>query len=139
MTLDYSENDFCQPEEGLDYIFGRMGAIYGAAFMRHWEGVDHKLIRQTWTELLGVHATYRPKIDYALQHMDPKFPPSALAFKELCNQGPQIPAKPAPQIEHKPKTPEQIAKAKRDKEEALATLRNFSSLMKNRQQTMVKN
>lgn len=134
--LDYSESDFCEPSEGMDYVFGRMGAIYGAAFMRHWEGVDVMLVRQTWEEMLGIFLTYRPKLDYALKHMDPSFPPSALAFKNLCNDGPKIPPKPAPKIEYQPKTPEQIAKAQRDKEEALATLREWSSKMKTRQQLM---
>ena len=137
--LDYLESDFCQPEDGMDYVFGRMSAIYGAAFMRHWEGVDVSLVRDTWLEMLGVFLTYRPKLDYALKHMDPKFPPSVLSFKELCNDGPQIPPKPAPLIEHQPKTPEQIAKAQRDKEEALGKLREWSQKLKNRQQVMKSN
>lgn len=122
----YLESDFCQPEDGLDYIFGRMGAIYGAAFMRHWDGVDHGLVRQTWLEILGVAATYRPKIDYALMHMDSKFPPSALAFKEICNQGPVIPSKPHSQITRQP-TQEELRISAQRKEEALAKLREFTA------------
>ncbi len=33
----------CTEDEGLDYIFGKMGAIYGASFVRHWDGVDSAL------------------------------------------------------------------------------------------------
>jgi len=128
--LDYLESDFCQPEDGLDYIFGRMSAIYGASFMRHWEGVDHTLIRQTWLEFLGVFVTYRPKIDYALKHMDPKFPPSALEFKNLCNDGPQIPPKPVPKIVKQPPTQEEIERAEANKQEALAKLREFTQKIK---------
>lgn len=130
MMLDYSESDFCQPEEGLDYIFGRMGAIYGAAFMRHWEGVDHRLIRQTWLELLGIFVTYRPKMDYALKHMDPNFPPSALAFKNLCNEGPQIPPKPVPKIVKQPPTQEELERIEATKQEALSKLRAFTQTLK---------
>jgi len=90
----YSESDFCQPEQGLDYIFGKMSAIYGAVFTRHWEGVDPSLVRQVWKDECGVALTYRPKIDYALKHMSPERPPSALAFAKLLNDGPRIPDKP---------------------------------------------
>jgi len=123
--LDYSESDFCQPEDGLDYIFGRMGAIYGAAFMRHWDGVDPLLIRQTWMELLGRYATYKPSMDYALKYMNADYPPSAIAFAKLCNTGPRIPDKPHSIITKQP-TQEEIEEGKRIKEEALAKLREFT-------------
>jgi hypothetical protein len=71
--LPYSESDFCKPDDGLDYVFGKMSAIYGSVFTR---------------------LTYRPKIDYALKHMSPERPPSALAFAKLLNDGPRIPDKP---------------------------------------------
>ena len=54
--------------------------------MRHWDGVDINLVRQTWMEILGRHATYRPIMDWALTHMNPDYPPSALAFKDLCTK-----------------------------------------------------
>jgi hypothetical protein len=133
---NYSESDFCQADQGIDYIFGRMGAIYGAAFMRHWDGVDHGLVRQTWLELLGVHATYKPKIDYALNHMDAKFPPSALAFKQLCNDGPRIPSKPNTLITKQP-TQEEIRNAAKAKEEALAKLREFTSSFKQKSVSII--
>jgi hypothetical protein len=37
---NYLETDFCTKEDGLDYIFAVMGATYGAAFNRHFEGMD---------------------------------------------------------------------------------------------------
>jgi dTDP-D-glucose 4,6-dehydratase len=60
----YLESDFCSADDGLDYIFGKMGAIYGASFSRHWDGVDLRLVRDTWKEMLGVYATYKPTIDF---------------------------------------------------------------------------
>ena len=92
--LPYSESDFCKPDDGLDYVFGKMSAIYGSVFTRHWEGVDPSLVRQVWKEECGSRLTYRPKIDYALKHMSPERPPSALAFAKLLNDRPRIPDKP---------------------------------------------
>jgi len=45
---NYLETDFCSTEEGLDFIFGYMGAVYGASFTRHWEGVEADFVRQVW-------------------------------------------------------------------------------------------
>ena len=92
--LPYSESDFCSQDNGLDYIFGKMSAIYGATFTRHWDGVDVNLVRQVWKDECGAMLTYRPKLDYALKHMNAERPPSALAFCKLLNDGPRIPDKP---------------------------------------------
>lgn len=92
--LPYSESDFCSQDHGLDYVFGKMSAIYGSAFTRHWEGVEPALVRQVWQDECGKSLTYRPKLDYALKHMNPDRPPSALAFAKLLNEGPRIPDKP---------------------------------------------
>ena len=118
---NYSETDFCQAEEGLDYIFGRMSAIYGAAFLRHWEGVDHNLIRQEWANQLGRFLTYRPSMDFAIDKLNEEFVPSAIKFRNLCNQGPEIPVKPLLQIERKLTIHEQI-ESDRIRTEALARL-----------------
>lgn len=96
---NYSENDFCEKDEGLDYIFGMMGAIYGATFNRHWDGMDLNLVRQVWREKLGGFLTYKPSLDFALNRLDGNFPPSAITFRELCNAGPEIPTKPVVMIE----------------------------------------
>jgi len=118
---NYSETDFCEVEQGLDYIFGRMSAIYGAAFLRHWEGVDHNLIRQEWANQLGRFLTYRPSMDFAISKLNEEFVPSAIKFRNLCNQGPDIPNKPMVQIERKKTIHEQI-ETERVKKEALAKL-----------------
>lgn len=105
---NYSEADFCDPESGLDYVFGYMGAIYGATFNRHWEGMDLGLVRQVWKEKLGMFLTYKPSLDFALSKMDANFPPSALRFRELCNLGPNIPSPPVLRIE------KQLTQAEKD-------------------------
>jgi len=110
---NYSQND-CTQDEGLDYIFGRMSAIYGAAFLRHWEGVDLNLVRQEWQRQLGNFLTYRPSMDYAIDRMDGNFVPSAIKFREFCNAGPAVPRDEL-QITHDPKPvdPEVVVEAKR--------------------------
>ncbi|MES2586981.1 MAG: hypothetical protein V4536_08690 [Pseudomonadota bacterium] len=119
----YSANDFCSIESGIKYLFARMGAIYGASFTRHWEGVDELMIRQTWGELLGVYATYRPSMDFALKHMG-KFVPSAIEFKDLCKQAGRIPSKPHSMITKQP-TQAELATTAVQKEKALADWDRF--------------
>ena len=113
----WNENDFCDADSGFDYIFSKMNAIYGATFANHWRDVDPALIRQVWIEECGRMLTWRPKMDYALQHMNPDRPPSALAFKKLLNDGPLIPDKPNYHLERQLTTAE-VAEQKRRGEEA---------------------
>ena len=129
MMSNYSEQDFCSPDQGLDYIFGKMGAIYGAAFTRHWDGVDLGLVRDTWKEMLGIYATYKPTIDFALNSMDKAFVPSAIAFKELCSQAGRIPVKPERTITHQ-LTQEEIQKNAKAREEAIAAIRAWKAGLK---------
>lgn len=123
--LAYSASDFCPADQGLDYIFGKMSAIYGASFTRHFEGVDPQLIRDTWKEMLGVYATYKPAIDFALKYMDKTFPPSAIAFTELCEQSGRIPVKPEQTLTHQ-KLESEILADQKAKEEALLKIREFT-------------
>jgi len=127
---DYLASDFTTTDNGLDYIFGKMGAIYGAAFTRHWDGVNLGLVRQTWKEMLGIYATYKPTLDFALNSMDKSFIPSAIAFKDLCSQAGRIPVKPDATITHQ-KTQAEIEKAKIAKEEALAKIKQWTSKLTN--------
>jgi len=129
LEIEWRAADFCQPEDGLDYIFGRMGAIYGASFTRHWDGVDVNLVRQTWLELLGKYATYRPSMDYALKHMNPDYPPSALAFAKLCNSGYRIPVKPSETLT-RTLTQAEIEAGQAAKEEALKKMREMVARFK---------
>lgn len=127
--LAYSPSDFCTADQGLDYIFGKMGAIYGASFTRHWESVDLSMVRQTWGEILGRYATYKPTIDFALRSMNTSFVPSALAFRELCTQAGRIPDKPHSVITKQP-TQAELRVTEEEKEKALAKIRSFTGSMK---------
>lgn len=117
----YSETDFCTQDQGLDYIFGRMMAIFGAPFNRHFDGLDPDFVRQEWKNQLGRFLTYRPSMDFAIAKLDGEFIPSAIKFRNLCNSGPEIPVKPMVQIERKKTLHEQI-EADRVKAEGLARL-----------------
>jgi hypothetical protein len=125
----WNENDFCDADSGFDYVFSKMNAIYGATFANHWRDVDPNLVRQVWIEECGRGLTYRPKMDYALQHMNPDRPPSALAFKKLLGEAPRIPDKPETLITKQPTLHEQIAAAAA-KEKALAMLREMTQKMR---------
>lgn len=94
----YSETDFCTQDQGLDYIFGRMMAIFGAPFNRHFDGLDPDFVRQEWKNQLGRFLTYRPSMDFAIAKLDGEFIPSAIKFRNLCNAGPEIPVKETLQI-----------------------------------------
>jgi hypothetical protein len=96
---NYLETDFCTKDEGLDYIFGRMLAIFGASFNRHFDGINPEFVRDEWKNQLGRFLTYRPSMDYAIDRLDGEFVPSAIKFRNLCNAGPHIPAKPVLLIE----------------------------------------
>lgn len=120
----YSETDFCTQDQGLDYIFGRMMAIFGAPFNRHFDGLDPDFVRQEWKTQLGKFLTYRPSMDFAIAKLDGEFIPSAIKFRNLCNAGPEIPVKPLVQIERKKTLHEQIL-ADKAKAEALAKFAQF--------------
>jgi hypothetical protein len=120
----YLESDFCDPQEGLDYIFGYMSGVYGATFTRHFERVDPDLVRGVWLKELGKFLVYKPSLDYALAHLPATNPPSAITFRNLCNAGPSIPEKPVMKIERQ-RSQYEIARAEIAKAEALAKLKEL--------------
>lgn len=119
---NYSESDFCTADAGLDFAFSYMAAVYGASFVRHWDGVESEVIRQVWREQLGRFATYRPSLEYALAHLPANFPPSAIAFRNLCNSGPSIPDKPNTLLAHDAATNKTTPEVR---ERELAAIRAF--------------
>lgn len=125
----YLETDFCSSDDGLDYIFGRMMAIYGSSFARHFDGVDPGLVRQEWKKQLGTFLTYRPSMDFAIDSLDGDFVPSAIKFRNLCNSGPEIPVKPVPQITRQ-RTQAEIAATEAEKAKARAMLEEMKAKYK---------
>ena len=125
----YSETDFCSPDEGLDYVFTRMNAIFGVPFNRHFDGLDPNVVRQEWKTQLGNFLTYRPTMDYAISMLDGEFIPSAIKFRKLCNDAPAIPIKPLVLIT-KQKTQAELAEVSKNKAEAIAKLKLLRSQFK---------
>ena len=123
--LIYSEADFCKPDFGVKYIFSKMSIIYGTMFRTHWGDMDKQSVVDTWADVLGRYATYRPSMDFEIKNMDSKFIPSAIAFRELCTQGPRIPDRPHSIITKQP-TQAEIAITQKQKEEALLAIRRFT-------------
>ena len=109
-----SATNLFDPDDGLDYVFARMSAIFGSAFTRHWDGIEPELIRQEWKRQLGNFLTYQPSLDYAIDRLNPDFVPSAIKFRDFCNAGPAVPRKEL-RIENKPALvdPQVVAEAKR--------------------------
>ena len=121
IVTEWKAEDFGTAEQGLDYAFANMGAIYGQTFTRNFTGIDPKVVRAAWLAQCGHLLTYRPAVDYALRHMSAEYPPSAIKFRYLL-AATMIPEKPVPKLEVL-KTPEQEAESKRLGEEARAALR----------------
>lgn len=125
----WKQSDFCDADTGFDYVFARMNAVYGAMFQNNWKNVDADIIRQTWKEICGIGLTYRPKMDYALQYMNPERPPSALQFAKLLNEAPRIPDKPDFYIAQQ-KTQAELAQEKQRGEEARKKLSEMLEKMR---------
>jgi len=126
---NYSDDNFCSQDDGLDYIFTKMSAIFGATFTRHFDGVESSIVRETWKEQIGGFLTYKPSMDFALDHLNSEFIPSAIKFRELCNSGPSIPLRGVVQIEHNP-TPVDPEELKRVREEGLRKLKELRNTFK---------
>jgi hypothetical protein len=125
---DYSENDFCTEDDGLDYIFTKLGAIFGATFMRHFDGLQSEVVREVWKEQIGKFLTYRPSMDFAIQHLNSEFIPSAIKFRELCNSGPSIPSNQL-KLENNP-TPLSFEDQEKVKAEGLEKMRELRKIFK---------
>ena len=123
---NYSETDFCKGDQGVKYIFAKMSIIYGVTFRSHWGDIDKQSVIDTWADVLGVYATYRPSMDFALNNMDAKFVPSALTFRDLCKQGPRVPSKPHTLITKQP-TQAEVAMTAKAKNEALDLIAKFTN------------
>ena len=77
-------------EDGLDYIFAYMGAVYGTRFLKNWEGANLDLVRQVWKKEIGQYLKSKDILDYALSNLPPDFPPSAIAFRDICKKSPSV-------------------------------------------------
>ena len=125
MNREYKESDFMSKDEGIKYLFNMLSIIYGARITNHWGEMNLNAVMNVWKEMIGGYLTYRPTLDFALQHLDANsFIPTPMAIKQLCNQAGRIPVKPEATITHQ-KTQAELEATSKAKEEALAKLAEF--------------
>lgn len=102
------------PRAWVERIFNRLHGVYGSQFSGKYHqgvmvnGVDAGLenAMQVWGDELAGFSDHPEAIAYALDNLDPKFPPSSKEFLALCRRAPK---KQAPMIEHKI-SPEELAR-----------------------------
>ena len=102
------------PRSWVERIFNRLHGVYGSQFSGKYHqgvmvnGVDAGLenAMQVWADELGGFSDHPEAIGYALENIDPKFPPSSKEFLALCRRAPK---KQAPMVEHKI-SPEELAR-----------------------------
>jgi hypothetical protein len=86
------------PDSLLDPLFGKLAIRYGDAWFRKWDGIPMNAVRADWAEVLdGFGAA---SIHYGLTNLPADFPPTAAAFKALCNGGPRRDVLMLPRGEH---------------------------------------
>lgn len=78
------------PEDGLAYIFAYMSGVYGNTFLSMWSHVDPEMVKQVWMKELGSYLKSKAILDHALKSLPPDFPPSAVAFRNLCKTSPDV-------------------------------------------------
>lgn len=88
------------PSTWIEAIFTRMTGVYGSRFRSMWDGIDPHLINKTWATELAGFSDKPDAIKYALEHLPADMPPTALAFRKICNMAPDntraLPAPHAP-------------------------------------------
>ena len=76
------------PSPWVDALFARLGAIYGAAFLRQYDGYSVEAVRATWADELGHLADKPHAIKHALENLPRDFPPNVLQFRALAARCP---------------------------------------------------
>ena len=102
------------PRAWVERIFNRLHGVYGSQFSGKYHqgmivnGVDAGLenAMQVWAEELAGFVGHPEALKYAIDNIDPKFPPSSKEFAALCRRAPR---KQVPMVEHK-MSPEELAR-----------------------------
>lgn len=67
-------------------IFTRLKLAYGSAFAAKWQDIPLADVMDDWAMRLGAYTGDAEALSYALEHLPADFPPTAMAFAELCAQ-----------------------------------------------------
>ena len=68
-------------------LFSRLELVYGAALRARWQDLPWTEVMGDWAARLGDFTGDSEAINYALEHLPDDFPPTVIAFKNLCEQG----------------------------------------------------
>lgn len=77
------------PLQAIDRLFDRLGASYGSAWMRQWEGVDANAVKSVWAHELSGYAGNLKAIAWALENL-PERCPNVIEFRNLCRRAPAL-------------------------------------------------
>lgn len=77
--------------QSVDSLFARMLVRYGAGWTRMWEGIAIDAVKADWADQLGRMPEYA--ILYALDYLPIDRPPTAAAFRAICQRAP-VPSRP---------------------------------------------
>ena len=67
-------------------IFAKMQVRYGRSFDEKWRDIPLEALYSDWAEMLGDYTGDTEALTYALRHMPPAFPPTAMEFLQLCEK-----------------------------------------------------
>jgi len=124
MSHDYKESDFLTIDQGYAYLIAKLTAFYGNRFLTNFQGIDPRMMKETWVDILGKQLTYKPKIDHVIRSLDPDgYIANPNLVYNLCNEI-RIPIKPETTLTHQKMESEIIADSKAA-EEARAKLKQF--------------
>jgi hypothetical protein len=75
------------PLEVIDRVWARLALVYGAAWLRMWDGLDLDKVKVDWRRRLSWVQSSKP-IAFALDNLPTDWPPNALQFSSLCRSMP---------------------------------------------------
>ena len=71
----------------VDRLFERLAAVYGAQWLRQWDGVPMQDVKTAWGHELAVFSGNLEAVAWALDNLPPRCP-NAIEFKLLCRSAP---------------------------------------------------
>lgn len=105
-----------EPVSSIQWLFGKLGAAYGAAWDRSLGATPIEDVQAEWNKrLLGFTAG---DIRYALDHLPSSKPPNVFEFRDLCRASPK---KQVPLLEQTPANPQRVAELAKQVRESFGT------------------
>ena len=74
--------------EVIDRLFERLAAVYGAQWLRQWEGAPMGDVKSAWGHELQGYIGHLTAIAYALDNL-PERCPNSIQFRVLCRAAPK--------------------------------------------------